>query len=65
MFKMFILKFNDLTTEIFNEKTKMFKNDFFSTFLLIEFNNILRSFYFRSIEYSFNIIKRKMLKIIK
>ncbi len=62
---MFILKFNDLTTEIFNEKTKMFKNDFFSTFLLIEFNNILRSFYFRSIEYSFNIIKRKMLKIIK
>jgi hypothetical protein len=65
MFKMFNFKFNDLTIKIFNEKTKMFKNVFFSTSSSIEFDDILRSFYYRFIECSFNIMKRKMLKIIK
>jgi fumarate reductase subunit C len=62
---MFILKFNDLTTETFDEKTKMFKSVFFSTSSSIELDDILRSFYFRFIECSFSITKREMLKIIK
>jgi hypothetical protein len=49
----------------FNEKAKMFKSVFFSTSSSIELDDILRSFYFRFIEYFFNITKRKMLKIIK
>jgi hypothetical protein len=65
MLKMFILRFNDLTIETFNEKTKMFKSVFFSTSSSIELNDISRSFYSRFIECSFNITKRKMLKIIK
>jgi hypothetical protein len=65
MFKMLIFKFNDLMIETFDEKTKMFKNVFFSTSSSIEFDDISRSFYFRFIECSFSITKRKMLKIIK
>jgi hypothetical protein len=65
IFKMLIFKFNNLTIEKFDEKTEMFKNVFFSTFLSIELDDISKSFYFRFIEYSFNITKRKMLKIIK
>jgi hypothetical protein len=65
MFKMFILRFNDLTIETFDEKTKMFKNVFFSTSPSIEFDDISRSFYFRFIECFFSITKRKKLKIIK
>jgi hypothetical protein len=65
VFKMFIFKFNDLTIETFNEKTKMFKNIFFSTSSSIELNDISRSFYFRFIECFFSITKREMLKIIK
>jgi hypothetical protein len=65
MFKMFILKFNDLTIETFDEKAKMFKNVFFSTSSLIELDDISRSFYCRFIECSFSITKRKMLRIIK
>jgi hypothetical protein len=65
VFKMFILKFNDLTIETFDEKAKIFKNVFFSTSSSIELDDISRSFYFRFIECSFNITKRKMLKIIK
>jgi hypothetical protein len=64
MLKMFILKFNDLTIETFDEKTKMFKSVFFSTSSSIELDDISRSFYFRFIECSFSITKRKMLKII-
>jgi hypothetical protein len=64
MFKMFIFNFNDLMIETFDEKAKMFKNVLFST-SSIEFNDISRSFNFRFIECSFNITKRKMLKIIK
>jgi hypothetical protein len=65
MFKIFILKFNDLTIETFDEKAKMFKSVFFSTSSSIELDDISRSFYLRSIECSFSITKRKMLKIIK
>jgi hypothetical protein len=65
MFKMLIFKFNDLTIETFDEKTKMFKNVFFSTSSSIELDDISRSFYFRFIECFFNITKRKILKIIK
>jgi hypothetical protein len=65
MFKMLILRFNDLTIETFNEKTKMFKSVFFSTSSSIELDDISRSFYLRFIECSFSITKRKMLKIIK
>ncbi len=65
MFKMFIFKFNDLTIETFDEKTKMFKNVFFSTSSSIEFDDISRLFYLRFIECSFSITKREMLKIIK
>jgi hypothetical protein len=65
MLKMFILRFNDLTIETFDEKAKMFKSVFFSTSSLIELDDISESFYFRFIECSFNITKRKMLKIIK
>jgi hypothetical protein len=65
VFKMLIFKFNDLTTETFNEKVKMFKNVFFSTSSSIEFDDISRSFYSRFIECFFNITKREMLKIIK
>ncbi len=43
----------------------MFKNVFFSTSSSIKLDDISISFYFRLIEYSFNITKRKMLKIIK
>jgi hypothetical protein len=63
--KMFIFKFNDLMIETFNEKTKIFKNVFFSTSSSIELDDISRFFYFRLIECSFSITKRKMLKIIK
>jgi hypothetical protein len=63
--KMLILKFNDLTTETFDEKAKMFKSVFFSTSSSIELDDISRSFYFRFIECSLNITKRKMLKIIR
>jgi hypothetical protein len=62
---MLILRFNDLTIETFDEKAKMFKNVFFSTSSSIELDDISRSFYFRFIECSFSITKRKMLKIIK
>ncbi len=62
---MLILQFNDLTTEKFDEKTKMFKSVFYSTSSSIELNDISRSFYFRFIECFLNITKRKMLKIIK
>jgi hypothetical protein len=62
---MLILKFNDLTIETFDEKAKMFKNVFFSTSSSIELDDISKSFYFRFIECSFSITKRKMLKIIK
>jgi hypothetical protein len=65
VFKMLILKFNDLTIKTFDEKAKMFKNVFFSTFSSIEFNDISKSFYSRFIECFFSITKRKMLKIIK
>jgi hypothetical protein len=65
MFKMLILKFNDLTIETFDEKAKMFKSVFFSTSSSIELDDISRSFYFRSIECSLSITKRKILKIIK
>jgi hypothetical protein len=65
MLKMLILKFNDLRIETFDEKAKIFKNVFFSTSSSIELDDISRSFYFRFIECSFNITKRKMLKIIK
>jgi hypothetical protein len=65
MFKMLILKFNDLMIETFDEKAKMFKKKFFSTSSSIELDDILRSFYFRFIECFFSITKRKILKIIK
>jgi hypothetical protein len=63
--KMFILKFNDLTIETFDEKAKMFKSVFFSTSSSIKLDDISRSFYSRFIECSFSITKRKMLKTIK
>jgi hypothetical protein len=62
---MFIFKFNDLTIETFDEKTKMFKSVFFSMSSSIELDDISRSFYFRFIECFLSITKRKMLKIIK
>jgi hypothetical protein len=65
MLKMFILRFNDLTIETFDEKTKMFKSVFFSTSSSIELDDISRSFYFRFIECSLSITNRKMLKIIR
>jgi hypothetical protein len=65
MFKMLILRFNDLTIETFDEKTKMFKYVFFSTSSSIELDDISRSFYLHFIECFFSITKRKMLKIIK
>jgi hypothetical protein len=65
VFKMLILRFNDLTIETFDEKTKMFKSVFFSTSSSIELDDISRSFYFRFIECFLSITKRKMLKIIK
>jgi hypothetical protein len=65
MLKMFILRFNDLTIETFDEKTKMFKSVFFSTSSSIELDDISRFFYSRFIECSLSITKRKMLKIIK
>ncbi len=65
MLKMFTFKFNDLTIETFDEKAKMFKSVFFSTSSSIELDDISRSFYFRFIECSFSITKRKMLKIIR
>jgi hypothetical protein len=65
MFKMFILRFNDLTIETFVEKTKMFQSVFFSTSSSIDLDDISRSFYFRFIECFHSITKRKMLKIIK
>ncbi len=65
MLKMFILKFNDLTIETFDEKARMFTNVFFSTLSSIELDDISRSFYLRFIECSLSITKRKMLKIIK
>jgi hypothetical protein len=65
MFKMLILRFNDLTIKTFDEKAKMFKNVFFSTSSSIEFDDISRFFYFRFIECFFSITRRKMLKIIK
>jgi hypothetical protein len=63
--KMFILKFNDLTTETFDEKAKMFKSVFFSSSSSIELDDISRSFYLRSIECSLSITKREMLKTIR
>jgi hypothetical protein len=63
--KMLILKFDDLTIETFDEKAKMFKSVFFSTSSSIELDDISRSFYSRSIECSFSITKREVLKIIK
>ncbi len=65
MFKMLIFKFNNLLIETFDEKAKMFKNVFFSTSSSIKLDDISKSFYFRFIECSFNLTKRKMLKIIK
>jgi hypothetical protein len=65
MFKMLIFRFNDSTIETFDEKTKMFKNVFFSTSSSIEIDDISRFFYFRFIECFFSIMKWKMLKIIK
>jgi hypothetical protein len=65
VFKMLILKFNELTIETFDEKAKMFKSVFFSMSSSIEFDDISRSFYFRFIECFLSITKRKMLKIIK
>jgi hypothetical protein len=65
VFKMFIFKFNDLTIETFDEKTKMFKNVFFSMSSSIEFDDISKSFYFSFIECFVNITQRKMRKIIK
>jgi hypothetical protein len=65
MLKMFTLKFNDLTTETFDEKAKMFKSVFFSPSSSIELDDIQRSFYFRFIECFLSITKRKMLKIIR
>jgi hypothetical protein len=65
VFKMLILEFDDLTTETFDEKAKMFKNVFFSTSSSIELDDISRSLYLRSIECSFNITKREVLKIIR
>jgi hypothetical protein len=62
---MLILRFNDLTTETFDEKEKMFKSVFFSTSSSIELDDISESFYFRSIECSLSITKRKMLKTIR
>jgi hypothetical protein len=62
---MLILRFNDLTIEIFHEKSKMFKSVFFSTSSSIELDDISRFCYFRFIECFFSITKRKMLKIIK
>ncbi len=62
---MFILKFNDLTTETFDEKAKMFKSVLFSMSSSIELHDISRSFYFRLIECFLSITKQKMLKIIK
>jgi hypothetical protein len=59
MFKMLILRFNNLTIETFDEKTKMFKSVFFSTSSSIELDDISRSFYFRFIECSFNINEAK------
>jgi hypothetical protein len=64
-FKMIILKFNVQTIKTFDEKTKIFKSVFFSTSSSIELDDISKSFYFRSIDCSFSITKRKMLKIIK
>jgi hypothetical protein len=65
MLKMLTLKFNDLTTETFDEKAKMFKSVFFSTSSSMKLDDISRSFYFRFIECSLSITKREMLKIIK
>jgi hypothetical protein len=63
--KMFTLKFNELTTETFDEKAKMFKSVFFSTSSSIELDDIPRSFYLRFIECSLSITKREMLKTIR
>jgi hypothetical protein len=65
MLKMFILRFNDLTIETFDEKAKMFKNVFFSTSSSIELDDISRFFYSRFIECFLSITKQKKLKIIK
>jgi hypothetical protein len=63
MFKMLIFRFNDLTIETFDEKTKMFKNVFLSTSSSIELDDISRSFYSRFIKCFLSITKRKMLKL--
>ncbi len=62
---MLILKFNDQTTETFDEKIKMFKNVFFSTSSSIELDDISKSFYLRSIECSLSITKHEVKKIIR
>jgi wyosine [tRNA(Phe)-imidazoG37] synthetase (radical SAM superfamily) len=63
VFKMLILKFNDLTTETFDEKAQMFKSVFFSTSSSIELDDISRSFYFRFIECSLSIRSERCWKL--
>jgi hypothetical protein len=62
---MFILKHNDQIIESFDEKIDMFKNVFFSALSFVDLNDISRSFYLNSIEYSSCIIENKVLMIIK
>ncbi len=62
---MLILKFNDQTIETFDEKMKMFKNVFFSTSSSIEFDDISKSFYLKSIECFLSITKHEIKKIIR
>jgi hypothetical protein len=65
IFKMFILKFNHCTMNIFKKKIDMFKSVFFSTSLLINLINISRFFYFNLIKCSSSITKKKIFMIIK
>ena len=62
---MLILKFNDRTTETFDEKIDMFKKIFFLIFSLTNLRDILKSFYLIFIECSLTIIERKIMKTIK
>ena len=62
---MLILKFNDQTINIFDEKVDLFKNIFFSSSSSTDFTNIEKSFYSTAIECFVTIIESEIVKIIE
>lgn len=63
--KMLILKFNDQTSETFDEKAEMFKEVFFSTSSSTKLDDIPGAIYPRLIECLSSIIEQEVLKTIK